>query len=93
MQSRVFPGPALHRELQNLVDSGLTPAEAFGVATLLPARYLEGQDDPTFGAVAVGKRADLLLVDGDPTQDVGVLANLRAVLLNGVPIERTALSD
>ena len=90
-QSRVFPGPALHRELQTLVDAGLTPAEAIRAATLDPARWLTREDDPNFGSVAEGKRADLLLVDGDPTEDISALQAIRAVVLHGIPIERTSV--
>ena len=92
-QSNVFPGAALHRELVTLVDAGLTPAEAIRAATLEPARYLEESDDPSFGVVAVGKRADLLLVDGDPTADIAALEAIRAVLLQGEPIVRTTVAE
>jgi imidazolonepropionase-like amidohydrolase len=92
VQSGVFPGPSLHRELHNLVDSGLSPLEAIRAATLYPARYLEEDEDPTFGVIGVGKRADLILVEGDPTRDVGVLENLNVVLLKGVPIMRTPVA-
>ncbi len=92
-QSNVFPGAALHRELVTLVEAGLTPAEAIRAATLDPARYLEETDDPSFGVVAVGKRADLLLVDGDPTADIAALEAIRAVVLQGEPIVRTTVAE
>jgi len=87
-QSGVFPGAGLHREFALLVESGMTPVEVIRAATWDAARFLDESDDPSFGRVAAGKRADLLLVDGDPTADVAVLAKIRTVMKNGVPLER-----
>lgn len=91
MQSGVFPGPGLHRELGHLREAGLTNLEAIRAATLDAARFLEDSDDPSFGLVAVGKRADLLLVDGDPREDLEHLTRIRTVLVRGVPVERRPL--
>ena len=87
-QSGVFPGAGLHREFALLVESGMTPAEVVRAATWDAARFLDKSEDPGFGAVAVGKRADLLLVDGDPAADVANLARIRLVMKRGVPLER-----
>ncbi len=87
-QSGVFPGAGLHRELGLLVESGMTPAEAIRAATFDAARFLARSMDPPFGTVAVGKRADLLLVDGDPTADLANLARIKVVMKQGVPLER-----
>ena len=83
----------LHRELRHLVRAGLTPSEAIRAATLDPARFLAGEDRPDFGAVAPGMRADLLLVAGDPSADVGALERIREVFVAGVPLERRALGE
>ncbi|MFN2427925.1 MAG: amidohydrolase family protein [Candidatus Binatia bacterium] len=87
-QSGVFPGAGLHREFALLVESGMTPAEVIRSATWDAARFLEKSADPSFGAVAVGKRADLVLVDGDPGADVANLAKIRVVMKRGVPLRR-----
>jgi imidazolonepropionase-like amidohydrolase len=92
MQSGVFPGPGLHRELAHLHESGLSNLEAIRAATLEAARFLEERDDPSFGIVAVGKRADLLLVDGDPREDLAHLARIRAVVVRGILVERAPLA-
>lgn len=92
-QSGVFPGAGLHRELAQLVRAGLTPAEAVRAATLDPARFLANGAEPDFGSVEVGKRADLLLVEGDPTADVGALSRIREVFRAGVPLERTPVAS
>lgn len=92
-QSGVFPGAGLHRELEHLTRAGLRPAAAIRAATLDAARFIEQRDDPSFGSVVVGKRADLLLVEGDPSRDVAALQRIRAVILEGVPLERRSLAQ
>jgi imidazolonepropionase-like amidohydrolase len=91
-QSGVFPGAGLHRELAMLVAAGFTPAEAIRAATLAPARFLTQKQAPDFGEIAVGRRADLLLVDGDPTADIAAVSSIRAVILEGVELEREAVN-
>lgn len=87
-QAGLFAGASLHRELALLVEAGLSPAEAIRAATLDPARFLTRSDSPDFGLVTEGARADLILVDGDPTVDITNLARIREVLKDGVPLER-----
>jgi hypothetical protein len=74
-------GLELVRELELYVDSGFTPAEALAAATIVPAR-LVGADNHT-GGIAVGKDADLALVDGDPSRTIGDLRHVRAVMMDG----------
>jgi hypothetical protein len=81
MNPGVVPGYSVHEELHNLVELGFTPFEAIQAATIYPAQFFK--DPPEFGAVAVGKRADLLLVDGDPLRDVTVLARPLGVMAAG----------
>ena len=73
-------GASLHHELQYLVAAGLTPARALRAATATTARRFRLSDR---GRVAEGLRADLLLVDGDPTTDIGDTLNTRAVWRRG----------
>jgi imidazolonepropionase-like amidohydrolase len=91
-QTGVFAGAGLHRELHLLTEAGLTPAEAIRAATIDAARFLANGKEPEFGSIAPGKRADLLLVEGDPTADLDALAHIRAVIKGGVPLERTAIT-
>ncbi len=74
-------GPSLHRELELLVRSGLTPLEALAAATSEPARAFGFHDR---GRVAVGLRADLLLVNGDPSRDVTATRDIVGVWKLGV---------
>ena len=72
------PGSSIHEELRLLVQAGLTPREALEGATVEAARYF-GEEDG-WGRVAPGLRADLLLLDGDPLEDVGATAAHAGVL-------------
>ncbi len=76
-------GKALHDELALLVLAGLSPLEALRSATVLPARLFELPDR---GAVTAGLRADLLLVDGDPTRDITATAAVRGVWIHGTQV-------
>lgn len=85
----VYPGFSLHEELALLVDSGLSPREALRAATFTAATVL-GMASST-GSVAVGKRADLVLLDGDPTRDIRNTRRIRAVLIAGRLLQRSEL--
>jgi imidazolonepropionase-like amidohydrolase len=74
-------GIELVRELEIYVEAGMTPAEALATATIVPAK-LVGQDQNT-GSIKVGKVADLVLVEGDPSQRIGDLRQTRTVVLGG----------
>jgi imidazolonepropionase-like amidohydrolase len=69
-------GASLHRELELLVQSGLSPPEALTAATFAPAQQFGLHDR---GRVAVGLRADLVLVEGDPTADIQALHNIEGI--------------
>ncbi|WP_428950551.1 amidohydrolase family protein [Streptomyces sp. cg35] len=73
-------GASLHHELQYLVQAGLTPAQALRAATATTARRFKLDDR---GRIAEGLRADLLLVDGDPTTTIDDTLNTRAVWRRG----------
>ncbi len=74
-------GASVHHELQLLVAAGLTPIEALRAATVLPARRFGLTDR---GRVAPGARADLLLVDGDPTTNIADTLSIRGVWRRGI---------
>jgi tetratricopeptide (TPR) repeat protein len=80
MNMGVVPGFSVHEEIRNLVEIGFTPFEAFQSATQIPAEFLRGNE---FGTVAVGMRADLILVDGNPLQDVSKAAQPAGVMVRG----------
>lgn len=78
-------GVSLHGELRYLVESGLSPIEALRSATSIPADKFGLKDR---GLVKAGLRADLLLVNGDPTQDITDAIAVEAVWRNGKLLDR-----
>ena len=85
----VCPGASLHDELELLVEAGLTPLDAIRSATLVPARFLGLAD--SLGSIEIGKRADLVLLEGDPLVDIRNIRRIVAVVVNGRLLDRTAL--
>ena len=73
-----MPGFTLHHELALYVRAGLTPAQALQVATLNGARYAKLEQEA--GSIAPGKRADLILVDGDPTANIAEIRKVATVV-------------
>ena len=78
---QAVPGYSLHRELELYVKAGFTPMEAIQAATLVPARAMGVQD--SMGTVTAGKRADILVVDGNPLEDFSTLRNVWLVVAGG----------
>lgn len=76
-----FAGFTLQRELELYVKAGMTPAQALQIATWTGAKYARVLEDR--GSIAVGKRADLVLVDGDPTTDIADIRKIALVIKNG----------
>jgi imidazolonepropionase-like amidohydrolase len=85
----VYPGYSLHEEMAMLVESGLSPSEALRAATLVPAKFLGIAG--AAGSVEVGMRADLVLLDADPTKDIRNTRRINAVLLDGRLLRRADL--
>lgn len=78
-------GSSLHRELELLVKAGLTPEQALTAATSAPARAFRLADR---GRIAPGLRADLVLVSGDPLEDITDTRSIVKVWKGGVAFER-----
>lgn len=83
-------GPATLHELELLVKGGLTASEALVAATGNSARALGIERDR--GRIAEGLRADLLLVQGEPDNDIAAIRQTRRVFLDGVEVDREKLS-
>jgi imidazolonepropionase-like amidohydrolase len=81
--AQIIHGEALHYELGLLVEAGLTPIEALRSATVVPADYFGFTDR---GAIEPGRRADLILIEGDPTQDIAATRAIRGVWVAGVKV-------
>jgi enamidase len=85
----VVPGYANQRALQLLVEMGLSAEQAVEVASANGARYLEMEDQ--LGTIEVGKRADLVLLRGDPTLDPGAFRSTVTVFKDGIGYDSARL--
>lgn len=85
----VLPGYGLHDELELMVQAGLTPAQALRTATLNPARYFG--IEALSGSIARGKRADLVLLDANPLEDISNIRRISRVFVRGAPLNRKQL--
>jgi imidazolonepropionase-like amidohydrolase len=84
----VFPGSSLHYELRELAAAGLTPQEALQTATENPAKFF-GREDT--GLIAAGRRADMVLLDADPSQEIANTQKISGVVLAGRFLQRKDL--
>ena len=85
----VFPGFSLHDELELFVKAGLSPMEALQTATLNPATYLGLID--MVGTVEMGKKADLVLLEANPLENISNTKRISAVIVGGRLIPRVSL--
>jgi len=81
-------GLAEHLELEAMVDAGMTPAEVIVAATSRAAEYLQLEDR---GSLVPGKRADLLVLDASPLEDIVNTRRIAQTFIAGVEIDRAAL--
>lgn len=86
----IVAGRSLHREFDLLAKAGISPLHILQMATIAPARFLDR--DASAGLVAVGRDADLVLLDGDPTQSVANLHAVAGVINAGRYVSRAELS-
>jgi imidazolonepropionase-like amidohydrolase len=87
---RVYPGFSLHDELALISRAGLTPMETLQSATRNAGQYLGLSDT---GTIEKGKRADLVLLDANPLDDIGNTRKIRSVVLAGRFMSRSDLDD
>jgi imidazolonepropionase-like amidohydrolase len=75
------PGHSLYREIELYVQAGFTPLEALQAATIVPARVMGMEKE--LGTIEVGKRADLIIVNGNPLENIHNIRNVEFVITNG----------
>ncbi len=88
---RTIAGYGSRREIELLVEGGFTPLQAIKIATLNGAKYLER--DKTIGSIEVGKNADLVLIDGDPENNISDIRKTQTVFKNGIGFDSKKIFD
>jgi len=86
-----FVGFATHRELAEFVDCGFTPYEALKAATADAAEFLNAKEE--FGTITEGKRADLILLDANPLDDIQNAQKRVGVMIGGIWYSENDLLD
>ncbi len=79
--AKISYGDSLHHELELLVDAGVSTVDALRAATAQPARYFSLADR---GVIEPGRRADLVLIDGDPVHDIRATRSITGIWCGGV---------
>ena len=87
----MLPGFGNQREIELLVEAGFTPTAAIQIGTQNGARFLGRDRD--IGTLAVGKRADLILVKGDPAVQIADIENVEVVFKDGAGYDSKALIE
>jgi imidazolonepropionase-like amidohydrolase len=82
-------GPAAHREMELLARAGIPPLQILKIAALNGAVFLGRERD--LGSISVGKLADLVLLDKDPTRDIANAKAISWVMKNGVLVDESQL--
>ena len=85
----LVPGFCLHDELEWLTKAGFTPLQSLQTATINPARYFGREASE--GSIDVGKRANLVLLEADPTLDIRNVDDIAAVIIRGKLVTRPAI--
>jgi imidazolonepropionase-like amidohydrolase len=79
---QTVPGYSLYREIELYAQAGFTPMEAIQAATIVPARVMGLEKE--LGTVEAGKRADVIIVDGNPLESIHNIRKVEFVITNGV---------
>lgn len=87
----VIPGYSTHQELREFVDAGLSPYQALAAGTSKAAKFLG--DAEKFGTIEEGKRADLILLNANPLDDIGHTEDIAGVMLRGEWFDNSAISQ
>ncbi len=82
-------GPAVHREMELLVNAGISTIDVIKIATLNAAKFLGKEDE--LGSISEGKLADIVLLDADPVADINNAKMINTVIKNGLVVKRDKL--
>ena len=90
----LVPGFSLHDELRLMIENGFTPYEAIRTATVNAADVINKMNGKgNFGSIEVGKRADLVMIDGNPLDDINHLENIHGVMASGRWLDKSTLQS
>ncbi|MCL6265527.1 amidohydrolase family protein [Flagellimonas myxillae] len=89
--SYTYPGISLHQELELMVENGISPLDALKTSAYNGAKFLHQESD--YGTVQEGKVADLVLLEGNPLEDIRVTRKIFAVCKGGSLFEKSALKQ
>jgi imidazolonepropionase-like amidohydrolase len=87
----VIPGFSNQRQIELLVEAGFTPLEAITIGTQNGARYLRRHS--RIGTIAKGKQADLIVINGDPSTNIGDIRKVETVFRHGIGFNPVKLID
>lgn len=89
--SFVYPGFAVHDEMEELTKAGLTPLESLRAATIDAAKFLKLSDH--FGSIEPGKNADILILNANPLNDINHTKDISALIFRGKHLDRVFLDN
>ena len=84
-----FPGYDVHEELRLMVQAGVPPMDALAASSANAARFFK--EEKQWGSIASGHHADLLILEGDPLDDIANTRRIAHVIQNGAPVDRSQL--
>ncbi|MCW8093089.1 amidohydrolase family protein [Alteromonas sp. ASW11-130] len=84
----IFPGSALHQELELLVRAGVSDLDALRAATIYPVQYLEQEN--VMGSIEAGKFADIVLLESNPVKEIGNTRKIHTVIVRGKVYDKAA---
>ncbi|HBZ38628.1 MAG TPA: amidohydrolase, partial [Balneola sp.] len=89
--SFTYPGISIHKELELLVNAGLTPQEALMTSVVYGPEFFDLEDD--YGSIQSGKIADLLILDDNPLENISNTQKINSLISKGSWYSKTDLDD
>ena len=90
LNSYVYPGIGLHKELQLMVKSGLTPLQALQASVINSPLFLNKTE---YGSLSAGKKADILVLDENPVLDISATEKINTVIVKGQVLDQAAIKS
>lgn len=84
----IFPGIAIHKEMEYMVQAGLTPLQAIAVGTTLGGQFVS---ERTVGMISLGSKADMVVLDADPSENILNSRRVHTIIKGGVFFDHDAL--